>query len=221
LTWDDVAFFLEELGAARREDGYKRQRFRREGKVVNRVDEDATVLQLGDGKRYVCGDYGESLVFGPDKTITAKLGLNLQPVAEIIRKYAFPEQTCGAAYLRWPDGEKKPSGFALPFGALIFLRQTLRADRNGGWIEQGVALRCFVIQAGQSVELKNGEKKLFLQGLFRSVIRKSPETAEDLLQFMVSAETDLIEQLRRPTEQEMAAQIRHSVMPLFASVITE
>jgi Mg2+/Co2+ transporter CorC len=71
------------------------------------------------------------------------------------------------------------------------------------------------------VELKNGEKKLFLQGLFRSVIRKSPETAEDLLQFMVSAETDLIEQLRRPTEQEMTAQIRHSVMPLFASVITE
>jgi len=220
LTWDDVAFFLEELGAARREDGYKRQRFRREGKMVNRVDEDATVLQLSDGKRYVCGDYGESLVFGPDKTITAKLGLNLKPVAEIIRKYAFPEQNCGAAYLRRPEAEKKPSGFALPFGALIFLRQTLRADRTGGWIEQGGALRCFVIQAGQSVELKNGEKKLFLQGLFRSVIRKSPETAEDLLQFMVSAETDLIEQLRRPTEQEMAAQIRHSVVPLFAGVIT-
>jgi superfamily II DNA or RNA helicase len=220
LTWDDVAFFLEELGAARREDGYKRQRFRREGKVVNRVDEDATVLHLGDGKYYVCGDYGESLVFGPDKTITAKLGLNLKPVAEIIRKYAFPEQTCGAAYLRWPDAEKKPPGFALPLGALIFLRQTLRADRVGGWIEQGVALRCFVIQAGQAVELKNGEKKLFLQDLFRSVIRKSPEAAEKLLQFMVSAETDLIEQLRRPTEEEMAAQIRHSVVPLFAGVIT-
>src|SRR6266498_261044 len=220
LTWDDVAFFLEELGAARREDGYKRQRFRREGKMVNRVDEDATVLQLSDGKRYVCGDYGESLVFGPDKTITAKLGLNLKPVAEIIRKYAFPEQNCGAAYLRRPEAEKKPSGFALPFGALIFLRQTLRADRTGGWIEQGGALRCFVIQAGQSVELKNGEKKRFPQGLFRSVIRKSPETAEDLLQLMVSAETDLIEQLRRPTEDEMAAQIRHSVLPLFAGVIT-
>jgi len=26
--------------------------------------------------------------------------------------------------------------------------------------------------------------------------------------------------LRRPTEQEMAAQIRHSVVPLFAGVIT-
>jgi hypothetical protein len=56
--------------------------------------------------------------------------------------------------------------------------------------------------------------------LFSSVIRKSPETAEDLLQLMVSAETDLIEQLRRPTEDEMAAQIRHSVLPLFAGVIT-
>ncbi len=141
-------------------------------------------------------------------------------MAEIIRKYAFPEQTSGAAYLRWPDAEKALPRFALPFGTLIFLRQTLRVDRTGGWIEQGVALRCFVIRAGQSVELKNGEKKLFLQGLFSSVIRKSPETAEDLLQLMVSAETDLIEQLRRPTEDEMAAQIRHSVLPLFAGVIT-
>jgi hypothetical protein len=220
LTWDDVAFFLEEMGGARREDGYKRQRFQREGRTVNRIDEDATVLQLGDGKRYVCGDYGESLVFGPDKSITAKLGLNLKPVAEIIRKHAFPEQTCGAAYLRWPDAEKKLPGLALPFGALIFLRQTLRADRTGGWIEQGVALRCFVSQSGRPVELKNGEKKLFLQGLFRSVIRKSPEAAEDLLRLIVSAETDLIEQLRRPTEEEMVAQIRHSVLPLFAVVIT-
>jgi hypothetical protein len=220
LTWDDVAFFLEDLGAARRADGYKRQRFQREGRAVNRIDDDATVLQLSDGKRYVCGDYGESLVFGPDKTITAKLGLNLKPVAEIIRKHAFPEQICGAAYVRWPDAETQLPGFTLPFGALIFLRQTLRADRTGGWIEQGVALRCFVIQSGQPVELKNGEKKLFLQGLFRSVIRKSPETAEDLLRLMASAETDLIEQLRRPTEEEMAAHIRHSVLPLFAGVIT-
>jgi superfamily II DNA or RNA helicase len=220
LTWDDVAFFLEELGAAQREDGYKRQRFQRKGKTVNRIDDDATVLQLGDGKRYVCGDYGESLVFGPDKTITTKLGLNLAPVAEIIRKHAFPEQICGAAYLRWPGVEKKLPGFSLPFGALIFLRQTLRTDRRGGWIEQEAALRCFVIRAGRPVELKDGEKKLFLRGLFRSVIRKSPETAEDLPQLMVSAETDLIEQLRRPTEEEMAAQIRHSVLPLFAGMIT-
>jgi hypothetical protein len=220
LTWGDVAFFLEELGGAQREEGYKRQRFRRKGKAINRIDEDATVLQLSDGKRYVCGDYGESLVFGPDKTITAKLGLNLKPVAEIIRKHAFPEQPCGAAYLRWPGAEKKLPGVALPFGALIFLRQTLRADRTGGWIEQGIALRCFVIQAGGVVELKDEKKKIFLQGLFRSVIRKSPGNAEDLLQVMLSAETDLIEQLRRPTEEEMAAQIRHSVLPLFAGVIT-
>jgi hypothetical protein len=146
--------------------------------------------------------------------------LNLKPVAEIIRKYAFPEQTCGAAYLRWPDAEKKLSGIALPFGALIFLRQTLRVDRTGGWIEQGADLRCFIIQAGRPPELIDEGKKIFLQGLFGSVIRKSPETAGDLPQLMVSAEADLIEQLRHPTEEEMAAQIRHSVLPLFAGVIT-
>jgi superfamily II DNA or RNA helicase len=220
LTWEDVAVFLEELGAARREAGFQRQRFLRAGAEISRADEEATVLRLGDGNRYVCGDYGEALVFGPDKTITPKLGLNLKPVAEIIRKYAFPEQTSGAAYLRWPDAEKKLSGIALPFGALIFLRQTLRVDRTGGWIEQGADLRCFIIQAGRPPELIDEGKKIFLQGLFGSVIRKSPETAGDLPQLMVSAEADLIEQLRHPTEEEMAAQIRHSVLPLFAGVIT-
>src|SRR5262249_49385499 len=89
LTWEDVTFFLEELGGAQREHGFNRQRFQREGRTVNRVDEEATVLRLSDGTRYVCGDYGEALVFGPDKTVTPKLGLNLKPVAEIIRKYAF------------------------------------------------------------------------------------------------------------------------------------
>lgn len=221
LTWEDVAFFLEELGAARREDGFQRQRFQREGRAVNRIDEEATVLQLSDGTRYVCGDYGEALVFGPDKAITPKLGLNLKPVAEIIRKHAFPEQSCGAAYLRWPDTEQMLDEFALPFGVLIFLRQTLRVDGAGGWVEQGVALHCFVIQAGTSVELKGEEKKLFLKGLFRSVIRRSQEMVENLPQALVSAETDLIEQLRRPSEEEMMAQIRHAVTPLFAGVITK
>jgi hypothetical protein len=42
----------------------------------------------------------------------------------------------------------------------------------------------------------------------------------DLLQALNSAEARLTEQLRRPTEEEMAAQIRHAVVPLFAGVIT-
>lgn len=220
LTWEDVAFFLEELGGARREDGFQRQRFQRDGKLVSRIDEDATVLQLGDGNRFVCGDYGETLVFGPDKTITPKLGLNLKPIAEIVRKYAFPEQESGAAYLRWPTSEQMPTGLTLPFGALVLLRQTLRLDRSAGWGEQATILHCFVIQDGQLIELKDMEKKLFLRGLFRSVIRKTSELSEVLPQALVSAETQLTEQMRRPTEEEMTAQIRHSVLPLFAGVIT-
>jgi superfamily II DNA or RNA helicase len=220
LTWDDIVFFLEEMGGARRENGHQRQRFQREGKIVNRIDEDATVVQLSDGKRYVCGDYGEALVFGPDKVITPKLGLNLKPVAEIIRKFAFPEGASGAAYLRWPTAEPMPSGLPLPLGALVFLRQTLRADKAGGWLVQGNALRCFVIYGDKSEELEDERKRRFLQGLFRSVIRKASEPIEDLLQAISAAEVKLIEELRRPSEEEMSAQIRHAVTPLFAGVIT-
>ncbi|MBO0798860.1 MAG: hypothetical protein J2P31_08545, partial [Blastocatellia bacterium] len=222
LTWEDVVFFLEEMGGARRENGHQRQRFQRYGKTVNRIDEDAKVLELSDGKRYVCADYGETLVFGPDKTLTPKLGLNLKPVAELLRKFAFPEGNgnCGAAYLRWPASEPMPSGLPLPLGALVFLRQTLRADKTGGWLEQGNALRCFVIYGDQLEELEDENRGLFLRGLFRSVIRKAAEPIEELLQSVSSAEVKIIEQLRRPTEEEMAAQIRHAITPLFAGVIT-
>lgn len=220
LTWEDVIFFLEENGGAQRESGHQQQRFQREGRTINRIDEEATVLRLGDGRRYVCGDYGETLVFGPDQTLTPKLGMNLKPVADVIRKFAFPEQNCGAAYLRWPAAEATPDELSLPLGALVFLRQTLRADKTGGWLEQGTALRCYVIYAAKPVELEDEGKRLLLRGLFRSVIRKAAEPIEDLVQALISAEAELTERLRRPTEDELAAQIRHAVTPLFAGVIT-
>src|SRR5207245_1826159 len=75
-TWEDVAYFLEELAGAKALPGYKRQRFARDGNQVKPVEDEANVVKLGDGNVYVCADYGEFLVYTPDGEITPKLGLN-------------------------------------------------------------------------------------------------------------------------------------------------
>ncbi|HXI90001.1 MAG TPA: helicase-related protein, partial [Blastocatellia bacterium] len=219
--WEDVVFFLEELGAAKRLTGHKRQRFERREKNITHLSEDALVLGLPNGQSYVCGEYGEELVYGPDDSITPKVGLNLKSVSELLRKYAFPDQPCGAAYLRWPDDVELPSCVrALPFGISAFLRQTLRIDRLGGWLEQGHSIHCFVTGTDTTSEVTGDEKSRLLRGLFRSSIRKTTEPSADLVQSLVAIEREVTETLRRPSDEELTNQIRHAVTPLFAAIIT-
>jgi hypothetical protein len=221
-TWEDVAFFLEELGNAKRASGYKRQRFAREGDRVLPVEDEAVVLRVADGRTFVCADYGEFLVYGPDGGITPKLGLNFDAVSEPLRKAAFPPLPVGAAFVRWPSGELPPNSISrLPFGVLAFARQTLQMDRSGGWVERRASLHVFVTLDGGFTELQGVDKGRLLRSLFRSVIRKSADTVGSLLVSLGNAEYDLAMKLRRPSEEEMGAQIRHAVTPLMAAIITD
>lgn len=221
LTWDDVTYFLEEIGGAKRLPGHKRQRFERRGKAVAQVSEEATVLGLTNGLRYVCGEPGEELVYGPDGSITPKLGLNLKAVAELLRKYALPGQACGAAYLRWPTDTALPSGApSLPLGVSVFLRQTLRKDRLGGWLEQEHSLHCFIKGNDSMSEVAGEDKGHLLRGLFRASIRKTAEPAEGLVRDLRGMECDITESLRRPSEGELTNQIRHAITPLFTAILT-
>lgn len=221
LTWDDVTFFLETLGGAKRLPGYSRQRFERRGQAVAQVSEEATVLGLADGVPYVCGQQGEELVYGPDGSITPKLGLNVSSVSELLRRHALPEQPSGAAYLRWPLGGELPASASKPpFGVCAFLRQTLRMDRMGGWIEQGHTLHCYVMGEDSAEEMTGEDKRRILGGLFRSTIRKTAEPSENLVQKLATTEHEIIERLRRPSEEELTGQIRHAVTPLFAAIVT-
>jgi superfamily II DNA or RNA helicase len=221
-SWEDVAHFLEELSGAKALSGYKRQRFVSDGNRVKPLQDEASVLSLDDGNAYVCADYGEFLVYGPDGRITPKLGLNLPPVAEEMRRFAFPQQPAGAAYLRWPSGEPRPASVSdSAFGVLVFVRETLQMERTGGWVERRNSLHAFVTTADGMTELPGKEKGQLLRGLFRAVIRKSPEAAEATLATLSKTELEFAHQLRWPTEEELNAQIRHAVTPLFAGVITD
>ena len=204
-----------------RQPGYQSQRFLRNAKSINRIEDEATVLRLIDGKSYVCGDYGESLVYAPDGAIAAKCGLNIKVVADALRKAAFPDAATGAGYLRWPSELPLPNEAAsLPFGVVVLLRQTIRMDKKGGWTEQSNSLHCLVGGDGEFSEADKPTEKRLIEGLLTATIRKSSENLPALTRAIARTEEQWVERLRRPSETELNSQIRHSVMPLFAAIIT-
>ena len=220
-TWDDIVHYLKHYAGAKTVPGYRRQRFVRNGKNVQRVEEDAAVLTLDGDGAYVCADYADSHVYGPTGQLTPKIGLNLRPVAELLRKHAFPDLPTGAAYVRWPGSTDLPfGGNKLPVGVIVLLRQMLQMDRRGGWLELGNSIHVFKVTPDSAEQLHDDIKGQVLRGLFRSTLRKSPDSTPSLIQELQKSEAELVEQLRKPTPDELARQIRHAVTPLVAAVIT-
>lgn len=221
VTWDGVVHFVCEFANAQRVEGFKTQRFSLTNHQIKPHEEDAVVLTFGDGHYYVCGDYTEALVFGPDGRSVKRLGLNLKPVAEKLRQFAFPQTPTGAAQLRWPRGFPLPIRVREPvFGVLVLMRQMLRTDQQAGWVEQGTSLHCFTVDTSGHASLLQGEgKKALLRGIFQATVRVKSEEAKTLVQAMRQNEERLAEELKRPTEDELASKIRYAVTPLFAAII--
>ncbi|MEP7274307.1 MAG: helicase-related protein, partial [Acidobacteriota bacterium] len=219
-TWEDIAFFFETLGGAERVHGFRKHSFEGQEEQNQQAEEEVTVLRLGNTGNFVCGDIGEAFVFGRDDTSTPRLGLNLPEAAEILRKFAFPPQPCGPAHLRWPTAVERPRCLdQLPTGVLVFLRQTFRDDRSGGWTEIASDLSCFAVSATGREVVQGRQLGDLLRGLFRAVFRKTPAENEALLARLEVAEIELGTEIRRPSEEEMKNQIRHSVTPLFAAIV--
>jgi superfamily II DNA or RNA helicase len=220
-NWADLESFLREYSDAQPLEGYNAQRFLEKEGQVEPVEHGTNVLTLGDGQGYVCGDTGGAPVFGPDGRAARQLGLNLKPVSELLRRFAFPTSAVGAACLRWPRGFPPPRPDAkLPFGVLVFLRQTVRADQRAGYVEYASSLHCYLAIPGRTpVQLLSSEKHGLFQALFEaSPLRTMPE-AGGLVSDLSRYEWVLANELRRPAESERAAGIRHAVMPLLAAVV--
>jgi superfamily II DNA or RNA helicase len=216
-TWNDLVGFLEKYAGATRQAGYNRQSFMHGQKGAQAIVSDATVLNLRDGQNYVASDYSDALVYGAEGLLTRKLGLNSQPVVETLQKYAF-DYPAGPAYLKLPGNP--PIDEPLPLGVLVFLRQTLQSGRHAAWQEVGMSLHIYMLRAGAFVELVDSEKADLLHGIFQATVTTHPDEIPEMTDSIIRAETELAENLRRPTEDEFTRQIRHAVMPVFAGIIT-
>ena len=222
-AWEDVGRFMREYTKAHTAEGFKSQRFLVDSNDGECVEEDASVLTLEDGTSYVCGDTTGAFVCGPDGLVVRQLGLNLKPVTEVLRRLAFPPLRTGAAQLRWNADFPVPSqAKGKVFGALVLMRQTVRTDNMMGWIEQGTTLHCFLVEeSNPPMPVTDADKAILMRGLFGATIRTKPEPADSLLQYLLTAEAELTNQLRRPSEREIRLGVRHAVTPLLAALVAE
>ena len=220
-TWDDLRQFVVDHAGGVQVDGFHALRFMRNDPAAEPTPVEAPipVVRLADGSHYVGQDHAGMPISGPAGVRIKSLGLNTAVVAESLRKAGLSLTTTGAAHLRW--GECRPSSpIAHPLGVIVLLRQTLRSE-GSQWIEHGIELRCYhVDESGTCNEWTGDERSAALSGVLNAIVRRDPHAESPLLESLVKSEAELIQALRMPTDEDRVRNLRHSVFPLLAAVVS-
>ena len=135
-----------------------------------------------------------------------------------IRDAFWPERSTGAGYFTLKRPATDDAQDVEPLGILFFLRQTVRQEL-GRTSEEQLSLRAFTISKGEGpVALSSQDTAKIIRNLADATRTRAPVNC-GLEPTLVSLETELVDQLRRPTDEEIQAQIRHVVWPI-AAIIT-
>jgi superfamily II DNA or RNA helicase len=219
-TWDDVARFLENAGKWANAEGFVKQKFTWVAGELEPVEESASVLKSPDGRFFTCGDQGGIPIYGPDDERADQLGLNLPEVKALLSTAFAPQVTTGAFNVRWTT--EIPSFMRGNDRIFVFvlLRQTVRTDQLNGWVEAGLSLHVdWTTHGSQPQALEGVELRQFLRDLQNSTPRVKAPQLDDLLPMLLETEKNLIQGLRRPSEEELSKGIRHAVWPIAAGVV--
>lgn len=166
---------------------------------------------------YLCGDTGGLLPESVAGQPVQQLGLNLSKVSTELRRVFTPDRACGAGYLSRPSAIKPDEYGTDPFGLLFFLRQTIRYEMERA-TEERLSLHSYLITRDSSRATRAQEQAKLVHGLMEATrVRDPAETG--LERPLLDAEYDLANELRRPSEVDIAARVRHVVWPIGAFVI--
>ena len=91
----------------------------------------------------------------------------------------------------------------------------------GGWVEQGLALKCYVLSLGEApVEIEGADKSSLIESLFVATVKTKPEDDPAFINEVIASQSALLPQLQRPTDEELTAGIRYGVTPLLCAIVT-
>src|SRR5262249_3966028 len=161
-----VEKFLVQYGNASILGGYAAQKFRIQNGEIDPIEEPLNVLSIAENV-YACGNSGGALVFGPQGESVPQIGLNIPVVCKLLRHFGITDNPCGAAHLRWSRTYVLPKNVVkLPFGVLIFLRQVVKVSASVGWVEQGLAIKCYLTLPNQpAIEVEGPDKRYLIEAL--------------------------------------------------------
>jgi hypothetical protein len=223
VTWEDVEDFLEKFVGAEAIDGFRAHRFETINGETEPIEDVVNVFRMPDGTAYATGDTQGAPVFGPNDESVTQLGLNSEPLATALREFAFPKMPAGGAHVKLAaDWRSEKVAKSVPVGILFFLVQPMQALQQAGWQELTARLVCYEVSPdGTSKVVEEKEMRSLLRGLLKASPRIKPSADQQLISAIASSELRLFEDLRRPTDQQMANGIRHAVTPIFAGVVED
>lgn len=216
-TWKDLGQFLIKHRGAEPGPNTMRTSFTFDDNEIVAVDELLSTIRL-NGDLYACGDVGGIKPEAVNGEPVLQLGLNIPEVSNAIRNAFFPDRPCGAAYLTRPSGHQSNVPES-PFGLMFFLRQSLRFGEERP-TEERLSFHAYCISQGVEAPtaLSSSESARLLRGLGEATRIKEPQ-ATGLEPLLATAETELSSELRRPTEDDLAARVRHVVWPVATVVV--
>ena len=103
--------------------------------------------------------------------------------------------------------------------AFLFLKQSVRTDQNG-WSECGLDFHTYLWEPVRGQARIQGEDlRYFLRRLQSSTPRVKSPSLGAIAERLVGVEDEIVQSLRRPTEEEFSKGIRHAVWPIACGVI--
>ncbi|WP_404292130.1 DEAD/DEAH box helicase [Microvirga sp. RSM25] len=216
-AWADLGQFLIKHCGAEAGPNTTRTSFTFDEDEIVTVDETLPTIRF-DGALYACGDVGGIKPEAVNGEPILQLGLNIPEVSNAIRRAFFPDRPCGAAYLTRPS--RLPSEVPnQPFGLVYFLRQSLRFGDERP-TEERLSFHCYCITNSNSNprELSSREAASLVRRLFDAARIKEPQPT-GLEPLLVAAEASFASALRRPTEDDFNARVRHVAWPIATVVV--
>ena len=215
--WSHLRDFLIRHGNAKLATGLAKTRFLHRDGQVHAVDESAEVLKLSDGSHRYVGNFEGGLFSGTESI--GPLGLNIPPVAEILRTSACPEQFTGAAYLRWSDSQSElRERLGEEVVILIFARQTHHLDSVGGINEASSELFAYVVRS-EKTDLLSTQDRSILPNIYQSTAVRMRPVESLIIGRAAAEEVRIIAHLRRPTDDAIRQGVRYAVWPILAAHI--
>lgn len=214
-TWADLGVFLVRFAGAKDGANASFSSFKFSDNEIVAVDEQVPSIVL-DNDVYVCGDTSGMPAVTAEGVPTRQLGLNIDPVRAALNSAFTNDITACVAFLKAADAQAILGFIHEPLAVAVALRCRLQ-QQSGLWSEQALTLHVSTLEAAPRV-LSSSRAAELIRAIIKSVRIKDPASIE-LPDALVDREDQFLNDLRRPSEQEIGQGVRYVVWPVALVVL--
>jgi hypothetical protein len=215
--WADLGAFLVRFGGAKDGGTATFSSFNFSEEEIVAVEESIPTIEFGN-ERHVCGDTGGLIALNADGTQAKPLGLNIPAVQSVLKSAFAPTGQVGPAFVKLASKENFLGFEQNTHSIIFFLRQSV-VQKAGLWSERALSLHAEVVSfSGEQRSLNSPEIAAIVRQLSAATRIREPIGVQ-INPNLQAIEKNLVQDLRRPTDDEIASGIRFVVWPI-ATVIS-